>query len=110
MTAKKDIQPKASAGFKASVWKSILARIVAHKISKISRNTRNQATMRKNRKAAKIATPKLLVLDLNKMLAYLFIFNQGLVKQIRDSRIVTTVSSHIYQGAFSSNIIQPNVL
>jgi hypothetical protein len=66
--------------------------------------------MRKNRKAAKIATPKALALDLNKILGYSFSFNQGLVKQIKDSRIVTTVSSHIYQGAFSSNIIQPNVL
>ena len=109
-TAKKDIQPKASSGFKTSVWKSILAKIVAHKMSKMSRNTRNQATMRKNRKAAKIATPKDLALDLNKILVYSLSFNPGLVKQMRDSRIVTTVISHIYQGAVSANTIQPNVL
>jgi hypothetical protein len=63
----KDIQPKASAGFKPTDWKSILAKMVADKISKVSRNTRNQAIIRKNRKAAKIATRKVLAFDLKKI-------------------------------------------
>jgi len=36
-------------------------------ISKVSRNTRNQASMIKNKKAAKTATQKDLIFDLNKI-------------------------------------------
>ncbi|QFS45795.1 hypothetical protein GXM_03272 [Nostoc sphaeroides CCNUC1] len=45
-----------------------MTNIVAETISKVSRNTRNQAIIIKNKKAAKTATAKDLVFDLSKIL------------------------------------------
>jgi hypothetical protein len=79
-------------------------------MSKVSRNTRNQAIMRKNRKAAKTVTPKVLELFLKKIPEYSLSLNLGLVKHIRNNKTLATVINHIDQSDLSSNITQPKVL
>ncbi|RUR84014.1 hypothetical protein DSM107007_30720 [Nostoc sp. PCC 7120 = FACHB-418] len=59
---------KACHSVNPSDWKSILAKRAAEMTSNVSRNTRNQAIIIKNKNAPATATKKLLILEASKTL------------------------------------------
>jgi hypothetical protein len=105
-----EVIQKVCTSLNPAAWKSILAKIAAEITSKPSRNTRNQATITNNMKAAKTATIKVLVFDLNRTFRNCVILDEGVAKLKSKNKTANTTASHTTPDALVSDSTQPRVL